>query len=96
MNLPKTYINDINEASKILKNEGCSEIFLFGSLATDKFSVNSDIDIAIKGCPKGKFFEILGKLINKLKHSIDLIDLDKNSKFERILREDNLLKKIDI
>lgn len=35
---------------------GCSEIFLFGSLASGEVGDKSDIDLAIRGCPQGKFF----------------------------------------
>ena len=75
INIPTSYQEDVSEALKILKNEGCSEIYIFGSLANATCTKHSDIDIAIKGCPKGKFFSILGKLISRLKHSIDIIGL---------------------
>ncbi len=82
MNIPIEYQNDINEAVRILKGEGCREVYLFGSLVNNTYTVNkSDIDIAIRGCPTGKFFSILGTLLHRLNHSIDLIDLDKNKRF---------------
>ncbi|MCK4642558.1 nucleotidyltransferase domain-containing protein [bacterium] len=96
MNIPTSYQEDVSEALKILKSEGCSEIYVFGSLSNGTCTDHSDIDIAIKGCPKGKFFRIFSKLISRLKHSIDLIDLDKNVKFEKLLISINQLKRLDV
>ena len=43
------YSQDIKLAIKILKTEGCTEIYLFGSLAEGDFREDSDIDLAVKG-----------------------------------------------
>jgi predicted nucleotidyltransferase len=58
LNIPLKYRQDIENATNLLKNEGCQSIFLFGSLVTGKIRDDSDIDIGIKGLPKGKFFEV--------------------------------------
>jgi predicted nucleotidyltransferase len=50
------YQKDIEIATNLLKEKGCQSIYLFGSLVTEKNHDNSDIDIGIKGLPKGKFF----------------------------------------
>ena len=47
--IPENYQNDIKQATNLLKNEGCKDIFLFGSLVTGRFHKNSDIDIGITG-----------------------------------------------
>lgn len=39
----------LNKITAILKNEGCREIFLFGSHATGRAHENSDIGIGIRG-----------------------------------------------
>lgn len=91
--LPDDYKKDISRAVKILKESGCSDIYLFGSLATGEYRKKSDIDLAVKGCPRGKFFRILGKLLFELKHSVDLINLDKKDAFASYLeREGELIK----
>ena len=61
--ISETYQKDIQRAIEILKNAGCSQIFLFGSLADGEVGDKSDIDLAIRGCPQGKFFHLLGKLL---------------------------------
>jgi len=84
-NIPLKYQKDVEVATKLLKNEGCQSIYLFGSLVTGKIHQNSDIDIGIKGLPPGKFFNVYAKLDNSLSNVVDLIDFDANSKFYDLL-----------
>ena len=85
--LPETYQRDVRRAVEILKESGCTQIFLFGSLATGKVHKGSDIDLAVRGCPKGEFFHLLGKLLLELYHSVDLVSLDRQDDFARYLEE---------
>ena len=83
--LPKAYQKDVQRAVEILRAAGCTHVFLFGSLARGKVRDGSDIDLAIRGCPKGKFFHLVGKLLLELEHSVDLINLDRQDPFARYL-----------
>jgi len=74
--LPKDFQQDILSAVKILKEAGCGEIFLFGSLASGQYHADSDIDLAVKGLTPGKYFEVGGQLMILLKHPFHLIKLD--------------------
>jgi len=85
--IPDSFKTDIEKAIVILKKAGCKEIFIFGSLVQGKVNMDSDIDIAIKGCPKGLFFGLLGKLIIYLEHPVDLIDLDKQDRLSKFLND---------
>ena len=85
LNIPQKYQKDIATAINILKNEGCQSIYLFGSLVTGKSNDKSDIDIGIKGLPKGKFFEVYSRLYFDLENNIDLINFDANSDFYSML-----------
>lgn len=89
--IPEQYREDLDKALRILKAEGCTEVYLFGSLAEGRFNEGSDIDLAIKGCPKGKFFKILGKLLMELNHSVDLIDLDRKNDFVKHIEQEGTL-----
>jgi predicted nucleotidyltransferase len=77
----QAYQSDIRRAIEILKEAGCSQIFLFDSLATGQVIHTSDIDLAVRGCPKGAFFHLFGKLVLELDHPVDLISLDSNDAF---------------
>jgi predicted nucleotidyltransferase len=85
LNIPEKYQRDIEIAINILKNEGCQSIYLFGSLVTGKSHNESDIDIGIKGLPKGKFFEVYSRLYFDLESNIDLVNFDANSDFYSML-----------
>ncbi len=94
LNLPDDFNGDIQRAIEILKNGGCSDIYLFGSLATGEYKNKSDIDLAIRGCPKGKFFHLLGKLLLELKYSVDLVNLDNGDAFSHYLEKEGELIQI--
>ena len=50
------------EAAEILRNEfGAKKVILFGSLAQrGRFTLWSDIDLAVQGIPPSRFFEAVG------------------------------------
>ncbi len=85
--IPDVFQADVHRATEILRAAGCSEIFLFGSLAERRASVSSDLDLAVRGCPPGSFFRVLGKLIMELDHPVDLVDMDSQDPFARYLAE---------
>jgi predicted nucleotidyltransferase len=85
LNIPPKYRKDIDIATNLLKNEGCKSIFLFGSLVTGKIHDNSDIDIGIKGLPKGKFLDVYSRLYFDIESKIDLVDFDVNFDFYSML-----------
>jgi len=67
---------DLQQAVRILKDAGCSAVYLFGSQAKGSPHDRSDIDLAIRGCPKGLFFRLVGQLYMELDTRVDLVDLD--------------------
>ncbi len=85
---------DIDLAKEILLKFGCREIYIFGSLIEGNFTDNSDIDIAVVGLPKSKFFTAYGELIEKLSRSVDLIGLDYDHDFSRRLRDRKKLERV--
>jgi predicted nucleotidyltransferase len=87
LNIPLKYRKDIEIATNLLKNAGCQSVFLFGSLVSGKTHEDSDIDIGIKGLPKGKFFEIYSRLYFDIQNKIDLVDFDINPDFYSMLNK---------
>ncbi|MCL2410781.1 MAG: nucleotidyltransferase domain-containing protein [Treponema sp.] len=87
INIPTKYQQDIENTTKLLKNEGCESVYLFGSLVTGKINENSDIDIGIKGLPKNKFFDVYSRLYFDMDNKIDLVDFDVNSDFYSMLNK---------
>jgi predicted nucleotidyltransferase len=85
LNIPPKYQKDIGIAMNLLKNEGCQSIYLFGSLVTGKIHDESDIDIGIKGLPKGRFFETCARVYFAIDNDIDIVDFDHNADFYNLL-----------
>lgn len=82
---PAEYKNDIEAANIFLKREGCSSVYIFGSLVTGKFHAKSDIDIGISGLPPERFFKVYSRLDGILKKKIDLVDFDEQKEFYNLL-----------
>ena len=85
LNVPKKYYQDIENATNLLKKEGCEAVFLFGSMVTGKIRDDSDIDIGIKGLPREKFLNLFGQLHFDFENKIDLVDFDVDSDFYSML-----------
>jgi predicted nucleotidyltransferase len=83
--VPVRFHEDIKTATDFLKSEGCSEVFLFGSLVTGDVHKNSDIDIGIKGLLPQKFFGVYAALDRKTSNRIDLVDFDWQKDFYNLL-----------
>jgi len=91
---PESYQRDTRRAVTILKKASCTHVFLFSSLVTGKTRSESDIDLAVRGCPKDKFFHLLGRLLLELDHPVDLVDLDSQRAFARYLEEEGRLVQV--
>jgi predicted nucleotidyltransferase len=85
VNIPRKYQSDVELAVNYLKNEGCSAIYLFGSIVTGKTNDESDIDIGVKGLSPKKFIRTYSVLNDKLLNKIDLVDFDINNSFFELL-----------
>jgi predicted nucleotidyltransferase len=92
--IPQKYQADLQTATNILKQAGCSDVYLFGSLVTGRVNEFSDIDIGVKGLSAGNFFRTYSKLYLSMAHQIDLVDFDKNQDFYNLLKRLNEVEKI--
>lgn len=63
-------------------------VLLFGSSLGEKKA--QDIDLAVEGLRPKDFFKFYGDLLFKLPKPVDLVDLSKDSKFTRLVREEGL------
>ena len=84
----------LNKIADILKNEGCKEIFLFGSHVTGRATENSDIDIGVKGLLPSRFFAAYSRLEDEIKERIDFVDFDEQHTFFDFLTSIGEIKKI--
>jgi len=73
---------------KLASRYRVKRVILFGSSLTKKTAF--DIDLAVEGLQAKRFFEFYGDLLFSLPKPVDLIDLSKDSKFSRLVRQDGL------
>ena len=92
--VPKEYEADVKLAYDYLTEAGCTEIFLFGSLAEETSNSSSDIDLAVRGLMKNKFFHVYGELLRILEHPFDLIGLDYENDFSKEILRSGTLKRV--
>lgn len=95
LEVPEGYHRDLRRAVEILKGFGCTEIYLFGSLTDGQLHDDSDLDLAVRGCPPGQFFRAHGTLMMELDHPVDLVDLDQRTPFVQHLERNGELLRLD-
>jgi predicted nucleotidyltransferase len=62
-------------------------VYLFGSLARDRFREDSDIDLAVEGLDAAAFLRLRAQLQSSTSHPVDLVDLgDCEAKFADFIR----------
>ena len=64
---------DTQHIAKVLRQDfGATGIFVYGSLVKDQFSAESDIDIAVTGIAKDRFFEAVAVVNDGCDRWVDL------------------------
>ena len=84
----------LSTAANLLKNAGCTEIFLFGSQAMGHAHAGSDVDLGVKGLPPRLFYRMHWQLEEALDMPVDLVDFDFQKDFYELLQRLGELKKI--
>ena len=93
-NLTGNAKESLEKAVRILKEEGCTEVYVFGSVARGEGREESDIDLAVKGCREAGFFHVFGRLLMALDCPVDLVDLDADDPFVQHLEQQGRLRRI--
>lgn len=89
-----THAADLERAVQILREEGCREVYLFGSVATGDAGAGSDIDLGIRDYPRERFFHIYGRLMIELEHQTDLVDFGHQAALFSLLSEIGEVRRI--
>ena len=84
MSEPRTTQEDIDLAIRILQDAGAREVFIFGSASRGAVRPESDIDMAVRGLPPERFYEVVGRVLSSISRSFDLVDLDEPNELPRI------------
>ncbi|MEN9232449.1 MAG: nucleotidyltransferase domain-containing protein [Thermostichus sp. DG02_5_bins_236] len=68
---------EVAQMAQVLRQDfGASRVVVFGSLAKGRFAEESDIDLAVAGIPKERFFEALAKVNRHSRRWVDLKPLE--------------------
>ena len=89
-----TIQQDIETATRILKESGAQEVFVFGSASRGVERPVSDIDLAVRGIAPEIFFEVMSRVAFAISRPLDLIDLDDQSPFGDYLEKKGELKRV--
>jgi predicted nucleotidyltransferase len=55
---------------------GARRVILFGSLASDRFEEDSDVDLAVEGLPTGSLIDAIAEASRVLHRPVDLIRIE--------------------
>lgn len=94
LSLPEELKRDISVATTILIEDGCREVYLFGSLAKGSYTSDSDIDLATVGLPKNRFFAAYGRILSAVRRHVDLVGLDYDMDFGNRLKKVGTLSRV--
>ncbi|MCS6936252.1 MAG: nucleotidyltransferase domain-containing protein [Candidatus Bipolaricaulota bacterium] len=87
--LRQELIHTVYEALAELSQEVIfTEAYLFGSLTRpERFSEESDIDIAFVGLRDEDFFRALAFLLDRLARDVDIVQVERHPRKDQIIRE---------
>jgi predicted nucleotidyltransferase len=92
--LPQDLKKAISVASEILLQDGCKEVYIFGSVAKGTYTSDSDIDLATIGLPKERFFASYGRILSRVDRMVDLVALDYDQDFGNRLKAAGTLTRV--
>ncbi len=85
---------DIEKATRILKEGGATEVYIFGSAAAGEARPESDLDLAVKGIPPERYFQVGGQVMLAVSRSVDILDLDSPTPFTEYLIRKGRLRRV--
>ncbi len=83
----KTPKKKIAKAAEVFLSLDAEEVYVFGSAALDQMHRGSDIDFAVRGLPAANFYLAVGRVLEEIRFSVDVIDLGDDTPFTRQLIE---------
>lgn len=92
--MTKKLLKQIEQAVIVLREEGATEIYIFGSAASGKMHRGSDLDLAVCGLPPERFFRIMSRVSEVVELPFDLIDLDEVNPFTKYLRHEGEMVRV--
>jgi predicted nucleotidyltransferase len=74
------------KAAAILRDEGATEVYVFGSFARGDVRPDSDLDLAVAGLASARIIPAMGRLWDACGRMTDIIQIEREPVFVRYLR----------
>lgn len=84
----------IATAAAILREEGASEVYVFGSMARGDARAGSDLDIAVSGLSSDRIIRALMRLHSETGRMADLVQMERDAAFVDYLRSKGELRRV--
>ena len=85
---------DVQKAVQILGQRGCSDVFLYFSSRQTQENPAENIDLAVAGMDNREYFDAYKELYQELKHPVELIRLDDDNQYSRMIRNQDILIRV--
>lgn len=82
------------KAAAILREEGASDVYVFGSFSRGSAVSGSDLDLAVLGLPEDRVMMALGRLLSELGQMADLVRVEREPAFVGYLRSKGELRRV--
>jgi predicted nucleotidyltransferase len=93
--MPIALSESIRRAAAILREQGASEVYVFGSAADGRMHDGSDIDLAVVGMPPERYYRAFDLAASVLERPMHLVDLDEDTPFTRHLKSEGELERVE-
>lgn len=90
---PLEIMRDIEKIESILIRYGAVKVILYGSLAREDYTADSDIDICYEGIPDESYFRAVAECLMETQRRVSIFDFKSIKGYfkQRILSEGKLL-----
>src|SRR5437660_10662654 len=82
------------KAAAILREEGATEVYVFGSFSRGDIRPESDIDFAVAGLASDRVIPAMGRVRELTDRMVDIIQMEREQVFIRYLQSTGELRRV--
>jgi predicted nucleotidyltransferase len=84
----------VAKAAAILREEGATEVYVFGSWARGTARPDSDLDLAVSGLPPERYFKAAARVSAETGRMADILEIEREPTFVAFLRSRGELRRV--